>query len=383
MKTYDVIIIGAGSVGVPAAWAMARAGLQVLVVDKFASAGQGSNKSAIGGIRATHSDPAKIRLCLRSLEIISTWEETYGHNIEWTQGGYTFVAYRAEEEAVLKGLLETQQRYGLNIHWYERDALLEIVPDLTPEGLLGGTYSPGDGHCSPLLLGHALYDEARRAGAEFHFRESVTGITVQAGRVRGVTTDRGHYAAPVVLNAAGAWAGQIGQLVGLTHPVVPESHEAGITEPVQPFLAPLVVDIRPAPGSKNYYFFQLRTGQVVFCITPEPNIPGFDRRETGHFLPQVSRRMVGLMPRLARLRVRRTWRGLYPMTPDGSPLVGRAREPEGYLMAIGMCGQGLMLGPGLGELLARVVTGELGPEDQETLNELSPYRAFAGEEALK
>ncbi len=383
MKPYDVIVIGAGSVGVPAAWAMARAGLNVLVVDKFASAGQGSNKSAIGGIRATHSDPAKIRLCLRSLEIISTWEETYGHNIEWTQGGYTFVAYREEEAAVLKGLLETQHRYGLDIHWHDKESLLEIVPDLTPEGLLGGTYSPGDGHCSPLLVGHALYDEARRAGVEFHFREPVTGITVHQGRVAGVTTTKGHYAAPVVLNAAGAWAAQVGQLVGLHHPIAPESHEAGITEAVQRFLDPLVVDIRPAPGSKNYYFFQLHTGQIVFCITPEPNIPGFDRRETSDFLPQVSRRMVDLMPRLARLRVRRTWRGLYPMTPDGSPLVGWAEELEGYLMAIGMCGQGLMLGPGLGELLARVVTDALTPADRETLAELSPYRAFAGEEALK
>ena len=91
-QSFDAIIIGAGSVGAPAAWAMASAGLSVLVLDRFASQGQGSNKAAIGGIRATHSDPAKIHLCQRTLEIISTWEETHGHNIEWKQGGYTCVA---------------------------------------------------------------------------------------------------------------------------------------------------------------------------------------------------------------------------------------------------------------------------------------------------
>ena len=94
---YDVIIIGAGSVGTPAAFFLAKTGLKVLVLDPYASVGQGSNKRAIGGIRATHSDPAKIRLCLRSLELFSTWQVTYGEDIEWYKGGYCFVAYREKE----------------------------------------------------------------------------------------------------------------------------------------------------------------------------------------------------------------------------------------------------------------------------------------------
>ncbi len=388
MAGYDVIIIGAGSVGTPAALAMARAGLQVLVLEQFPSQGQGSNKAAIGGIRATHSDPAKIRLCLRSLEIVRSWQETYGHNIEWTQGGYCFVAYREQEEQAFKQLLVRQKQYGLNIDWYDRDALLELVPALNPEGLIGGTFSPEDGHCSTLLLGHALYDEAKRAGAQFRFNERVLEILTQLGeaaprRVTGVRTDKGTYHAPIVLNAAGPWAREVGALLGFEHPVMPDSHEGGITEPVAHFLGPMVVDIRPAPGSANYYFFQLHSGQVVFCITPSPNIWGFDRRETSAFLPMVARRMVGLVPRLANIRVRRTWRGLYPMTPDGSPLVGWMREVEGYLVAIGMCGQGFMLGPGLGELLARMVTHTTTAEDEETLQILSPYREFKGAEVLK
>ena len=384
MTNYEVIIIGAGSVGVPAALGMAHAGVNVLVLDQFASQGQGSNKSAIGGIRATHSDPAKIRLCLRSLEIISTWQETYGHNVDWTTGGYTFVAYREQEERTLKGLLKVQHSYGLNIGWYDKDDFLKIVPDLNQNGLIGGTFSPEDGHCSTLLAGHAFYEEAKRAGATFHYHERVTGIVVENGRVKGVKTTKGEYGTKVVLNAAGPWARKIGALVGLDHPVNPDSHEGGITEPVAHFLGPMVVDIRPSPGSGNYYFFQLATGQVVFSITPQPPIPGFDRRETSVFLPQVARRMVALMPRLTNIRVRRTWRGLYPMSPDGSPLVGWSEEVKGYLMAIGMCGQGFMLGPGLGELLARMVTQEtLSSEDQETLQILSPYRRFRGQEALK
>lgn len=380
---YDVIIIGAGSIGTPTAFSLAQAGLKVLVLDGAHSVGQGSNKRAIGGIRATHSDPAKIQLCLRSLEIFSTWKETYGDDIEWDKCGYLFVAYRDREEKILKDLLVTQKSFNLNIDWYNAEDLRRIVPDLNPDGLIGGTFSPDDGSASSLLACHAFYTQAVRIGAEFHFNETVTAIVVENGRVKAVQTDKGIYAADVVINAAGAWANQIGKLTGLDLPVKPDSHESAITEAVARFLGPMVVDIRPAVGSSNYYFYQHLTGQIVFCITPSPNIWGYDTNETSEFLPMVSRRMIEIMPRLANIRVRRTWRGLYPMTPDGAPLVGWVKEIQGLLLAVGMCGQGFMLGPGIGELLARMVTGKTLPEDQIILQILDPYRQFSGQELLK
>jgi sarcosine oxidase subunit beta len=199
-----------------------------------------------------------------------------------------------------------------------------------------------------------------------------------------VTTDKGSYHAPIVINAAGAWAAQIGALLGLDHPVKPDSHEAGTTEPVEHFLDPLIVDIRPGPGSANIYFYQQRTGQFNLCLTPEPQILGYNCEETSEFLPIISKRILQVMPGMANLRVRRTWRGLYPMTPDGFPIIGWSHEIQGYLMSIGMCGQGFMLGPGVGELMARMVTqNELSTEDEMVLKQLSPYREFKGKEALK
>jgi sarcosine oxidase subunit beta len=382
-SAYDVIIVGAGSVGAPAALSMAEAGLRVLVVDQCPSVGQGSNKRAIGGLRATHSDPAKIRICLRSLDVFATWEERFGDKIEWRKGGYCFVAYRGEEERTLKELLVVQKRYGLNIDWLDARALLGVVPDLNPDGLVGGTFSPDDGHASPLLAVHAFYSRARKLGAAFLFGEKVTGFDIAGGRVRGVRTDKGAYAAAAVVNAAGPWGAELAALAGIDVPVRPDSHEGAVTEAVARFLEPMVVDIRPAAGSANYYFYQHDTGQVIFCITPNPSIWGMDVRETSSFLPMVARRMVGLIPRLKNLRVRRTWRGLYPMTPDGFPIVGWTRELEGYMLAVGMCGQGFMLGPGLGELMARMVLGRTTEEDRETLAYLRPYREFKGQEKLK
>ncbi len=113
--TYDVIIAGAGSVGVPTAMALAEIGVKPLVIDMHASPGQGENKHAIGGIRATHSDPAKILTCRRSLEIFSTWQKQHGDDIEWLKGGYVFPVYRPEDEKLLKGLMPVQKKFGLNI----------------------------------------------------------------------------------------------------------------------------------------------------------------------------------------------------------------------------------------------------------------------------
>jgi sarcosine oxidase subunit beta len=382
-KSFDVIIVGAGSVGTPTALFLAKEGIRTLVIDQFPSAGQGSNKHAIGGLRATHSDPAKIRICLRSLEIFDTWKELHGDNIEWQKGGYMFAAYGESEERTLKELLVAQKNFGLNIDWLDKQELLGVAPDLNPDGLIGGTFSPDDGHASPLLAGHAFFSEARRAGAEFHFNEKVTGLIVEGGSVRGLKTDRAEYGAEVVINAAGAWAAEIAKQAGIDLPVRPDSHEGAVTEPVAHFLNPMIVDIHPTDASANYYFYQHATGQVIFCITPNPSIWGFDTRETSSFLPLVASRMVTIMPRLKNLRVRRTWRGLYPMTPDGAPLVGWAGEVKGLLLAAGMCGQGFMIGPGLGEMLVHLIKGDLRARDREILKFLSPCRHFQGMEKLK
>jgi sarcosine oxidase subunit beta len=381
--TFDVVIVGAGSVGMPTACFLAEQGVRPLVIDQFASPGQGSNKAAIGGIRATHSSPAKIRLCLDSLEVFSTWEQERGDIIEWAQGGYAFVAYREQEARALKDLLKIQQGAGLNIRWLERAEMLDLVPALKADDLLGGTYSPEDGSASPMLSSHAFYRRAVELGVQFRFQERVTGVMRRRGMVVGIRTDKGGYATETVINAGGAWAKSVANMSGLDVPVVPDSHEAGITEPVAPFLSPMVVDIRPAEGSVNYYFYQHRPGGVVFCITPDPPIVGTDRRETSAYLPMIARRMVGLMPRLANIKVRRTWRGLYPMTPDGSPIVGRSKELEGFIHAVGMCGQGFMLGPGVAKLLTRMLTDCETDADAVTLRELTPYRAFGGTEMLK
>ena len=382
-ENYDVIIIGAGSVGVPAAMALAGEKLSVLVIDELPSPGQGNNKKAIGGIRATHSDFGKIQVCLRSIEIFAGWHEQHGDDLGWLSNGYSYPAYTASDEAKLKALLEIQLSFGLNIRWLSPQEYLELVPGLNPDGLRGATYSPGDGSASPLLAMNAFYFKSLAFGARYRFGEQVTGIRHAIGQMTGVVTDRGEYGCRTLINAAGNEARRVAELAGTSFPVAPDNHEAAITEPVQRFFGPMIVDMRQGEDSLNYYFYQNNEGQVVFCITPHPSIWGVDNASTSVFFPQVARRMVSLYPRLANLKVRRSWRGQYPMTPDGFPIVGRTRDLPDFIQAIGMCGQGFMLGPGLGELLARMVTGALSESDHQILKSFDPYRDFSGTEAFK
>jgi sarcosine oxidase subunit beta len=221
------------------------------------------------------------------------------------------------------------------------------------------------------------------AGAVFHFNEAVTAFTKRGDRLTGVVTDRGRYSAATIINAAGGWARPVSQLAGVDIPVEPDSHEAAITEPVQRLFHPMVVDMRARPGSTNFYFYQHPTGKIIFCMTPDPPILGTHTIASSDFLPRASRRLLELMPVLQHIRVRRVWRGTYPMTPDGSPILGEVPGLEGYLLAAGMCGQGFMFGPGVGQLLTALVLNHLDNQDKIILEKLSYSRSFDSVEVLK
>ena len=380
--TYDLVIAGAGSVGVPLSYYCAKKGLKVAVVDRESSWGRGQNRAAIGGIRASHSDPAKMRICRESLDIASRFEDEQGIDIEWRQGGYLYAVYDEEHEASLKELLAVQKGVGLDIDWISPARVAELCPGIAMNDLRGGTFSPDDGYASPLMTSTAFHKLAMGAGVDFFFGEEIRGFDMDGKRITALRTDKGVYAAGIFVDAAGAYGADVAAMAGVSIPVRPDCHEAGVTEPVERFMEPMLVDIRSDSESANYYFYQAATGQIVFCITPKPSIWGIDKSSTSTFLPLCVRRMIEIYPRLATLKVRRTWRGMYPMTPDGQPIIGYAREAENLLLAVGMCGQGFMLGIGLGRVLSSVLA-EGSKEYGFIFDQLSPYRRFEGMEMLE
>jgi len=382
MKTFDIIIIGAGSIGVPLSFYLAKKGLKVCVLEKLPSEGRGQNRAAIGGIRATHSDPAKIKICQISIDLLKRMKQEYGKEVDWISGGYLFPVYDEKTEKALKRLLVKQKEFNLNIDWIGAEETDKLVPGINKENLIGSTFSPEDGSASPLKVTGAYLSLAKAKGVEFYFNEEVISFEIKKGKINSVKTAKDEYSANTFINAAGADAKDIGELAGIDIPVIPDCHEAGISEPVQPFFKPMVVDIRPDEQSANYYFYQNKEGQVVFCITPRPPILGKDTDNTSVFLPLVIKRILNLYPRLRNLRIRRTWRGLYPMTPDGFPIVGFTNEIENFFLTVGMCGQGFMLGPGLGLIVSEIIA-ENSTNYNFITEQLSLYRNFSGTEMLK
>lgn len=358
MNSYDVVIAGSGSIGVPLAWQLAIRGLKVAVLDQEPSWGRGQNRAAIGGVRATHSDPAKIRICLESLKIFSGMKAEHGIDIEWRKGGYLYVAYDGERRESFMTLLKTQKQAGLDIDWIGPGDVSRLAPGINPDGLLGGTFSPGDGFASPLMSNTAFHKLALDAGVTFVYGARIDGVTMNGDQVESLSAGGRDWSAGLFVNAAGAEAADLASLAGVDLPVHPDCHEAGVTEPMERFMEPMIVDIRSDSESSNYYFYQAGTGQIIFCITPRPQLWGRDKGSTSAFLPLCVRRMLELYPRLRNLRVRRTWRGMYPMTPDGLPIVGYPEKAKNFLHVTGMCGQGFMMGPGLGKIVAEsVVSG--------------------------
>ena len=382
----DIVVIGAGAVGLPIAYYLAQEGMRVTMVDKEPAPAQGSFKAAIGGVRATHSEPPKIAICQDSLSIFSTWQEKTGTDIGWKNGGYCFPAYRPQEEALLKSMLTVQHEHNLRIDWLDADGIKKVVPGINGNGLLGGTLSIDDGQASPLLFASSLTEECKELGVEFRLGEQATRIVTRDDRVAGVETDKGVIGTENAVIAAGSRASQIAATANLQVPVSPDSHEAGVSMPMEHFLNPLIVDLRPGPEGKtaNFYFGQTKDGSVIFCYTPSPLIPGEDRRCTSQFLPVITNRLLQMIPRFKNLVIRRLWRGVYPSTPDGSPILGQAPNVSGLYLAVGMCGQGFMMGPGIGRNLAHYVATGKTYIEAKLFESLSPQRNFyARKEVLK
>lgn len=375
MKNYDAVIIGAGSIGLACAWALSEKKLKVLVLEKKHSFGQGQNKAAIGGIRATHSQPSKITLCMESIKIFSSWQENYGDNIDWVRGGYLYPAYSAHTENTLKGLLQIQHENRLDISWIEPDEIKSLVPHLQSHHLRGGTFSPRDGRLSPLLAAQALYRQSRKQNAEFRFNEQVLRIEGE-----NVITDKGTYGAKAVVLSTGASDSR--DLLGIELNILKERHEAAITEPVGKFFDAMVVDIEERENAGSFYFYQNKEGQIIFCLSPEPPVIASTNDCSSSFLTSAARRLLRLLPNLANLKVRRSWCGFYPMTPDGVPFMDKLPDKEIYI-AMGMCGQGLMLGPGIALNIAEMITDGKPLLEKNLMKELKICRSYRSEEALK
>jgi sarcosine oxidase subunit beta len=215
------------------------------------------------------------------------------------------------------------------------------------------------------------------AGGEILLGSRVVRIDTSDSKIRSVATADGEqFSAPVVVNAAGPFAKEVGQMVDIEIPCEPERHEALVTERCERLFDPMIVDYRP----DGCYFNQtISTNQLIGCYTPDPRIEGTRVDSTLEFIGEMPRRMMRLLPPLQDVKVIRQWSGSYTMTPDGSPIVG-STPLDGLYLAVGMSGHGFMLGPALGKLLAEVI---VAGKPSIPIDELAWGRDFHATESFK
>ncbi|MDI6839579.1 MAG: FAD-dependent oxidoreductase [bacterium] len=376
MKVYDSIIIGGGIFGCATGYELAKLGYKVLLIEKEYLA-SGSTGRCIGGIRQQFSTPGTIRAAMESVRIFNQIEDEFGIAVDWHQGGYLFLAHSDfEKESYLK-LIKIQKKLGLDVEFISAEDVLKIAPQLEVSDLTGGAYCPSDGQANPFLVVKGYAAGIKRLGGEILPYTEVTKINTKDRRVTSVCTHKGDkYSAPVIINAAGAWAKEVGKLVGVALLLEPERHEAIVTEEI-PFrlFEPMIVDYRP-----SCYFQQLwATGQIIGCYTPESPVKGIMRDSSFEFTYEFPKRILRLMPKLAELKVIRQWAGWYTMTPDGNPIIGET-EVKGFWILGGCCGHGFMLAPALGKCMAELI---VKGTTYIPIDEFSITREFKIEEILR
>jgi sarcosine oxidase, subunit beta len=372
-SSYRTAVVGAGIVGLFTAYHLARAGAgPVLVVDRgFLSVG-GSGRNG-GGVRQQWETRSTIRLAREAVRAYRRFGVDFGYNPWFRQGGYLFLAEDAGELARLRRVHEAVRAEGLPSRLLGPEEVADRVPGIARGAAVGGAYLGSDGTLYPFPAVWGVYDAARRLGVEVVLGAEATGVAVQDGRVTGLTTSVGSVACEAVVNAAGGWSGEFSRRCGLPVSNVASRHEILATEPVKPFLDPMVVR-----ASDGLYFSQTMRGEIVGGLTV-PHPPGTARGvpSSPRFLASMARALVDLIPRLGGLGVLRSWTGFYDDTPDGLPVIGVDPRLPGFVHANGFGGHGFMLAPAASRRVAATVLGE--PTDLDPA-EFAPGR-FLGRSA--
>jgi sarcosine oxidase subunit beta len=363
----EVVIIGAGIIGLAVAYELAKRGQKdIVVIDRGYLAGGASGRNG-GGVRMQWSNESNIRIMQDSIARCQSFAREHGINVWFRQGGYLFLARTEKERARLEKNVALQNRCGVPTRMLTPGEARAIVPELEVRELQGACYNPEDGIVFPWPFVWGYAESAQRLGARIHTRVRVTGFGRSGRRIEAVETEQGTLRAGHVVLAAGAWSPELARLAGVSLPNHPQRHEILSTEPLKPFLKPMVSAI-----GDGLYASQSMRGEIVCGITvPEPPMGTVEATlgSSMEFLHRLGGSITRLLPILGKVKVLRAWAGPYDETPDGNPILGPASIPgaevEGLELCCGFGGHGFMMAPAMGVLLAeRLASGK----DHELFN---------------
>ena len=372
--TAEIAIVGGGVVGLAIAYHLARRGLDDVVVLERGYLAEGASGRNGGGVRQQWSTEINIRLMQESVELCRRFAVDLGVNVWFRQGGYLFIARSAREVARLEKNIALQNRCGVATRMLEPRDARDLVPELDLAGVVGAAYNPTDGILFPwpFLWGYAR--QAAAHGVRIFTQTAVTGLAPAAGGGYELETPRGRIRARRVVNACGAWSPQLAKLVGVDVPTYPIRHEICSSEPLKPFLRPMVSEL-----ASGLYCSQSMRGEIVGGVTLPGHGSTYAMGSTLEFLATYARRLVRLMPILGDIKILRQWAGPYDQSPDGNPILGAAPGHPDFFLACGFVGHGFMMAPVIGKLYGEWLTGQPAHEvfERYTLARFAPGAASA------
>jgi len=349
--TVEVVIIGGGVMGASTAYHLAARGQKnVLLLEKEEFFGQGATGRCAGGVRYQFSTEINVRLSLESLLMLERFKDEVGQEINYRKCGYLFALTRPEDVEYFRRNVELQHQLGVQTEWLTGDETRLRVPLMRFEDALAGTFNPKDGLVDPNSVVMGYIGAAQRMGIEALNNVEAVGLKIAGGKVKGVETNEGFVAAPVVVNAAGPWAALIGRMAGVNIPLAPLRRQMLTTTPLPELPAdfPFVIDF-----AQSLYFHREGDGLLTGMSNPNEK-PGFDQNVDEDFELVNLEAATARMPLLEKAGLVSHWAGLYEVTPDAHPIFG-STPVEGFYLVGGFSGHGFMHGPISGKLMAEYI----------------------------
>ncbi len=381
-NTADVIIIGAGIQGASLAFHLAQRGVKATVLEKQFIAAQATGRSS-GLVRMHYDLELESMLAWLSFQTFRDWERQVGGDCGFTRTGFLkIVAPKFEEQ--LRANVVMQQRIGIDTTVVTAEEVARMAPYLVTEDFTIAAYEPESGYADPSASTMALMQAARQKGASLVQDCRVTGILVKGGKVRGVKSSQGDLFAPVVVNAAGAWAAQVGRMAGLEMPVRVWRHDTiFIRHPAELGSTHLTV----IDDAKSMYF-RPETGGLTLLGLEDGNPVGESPAEFADsvapdFVDRAVDRICQRIPLMEQGSLHSTHGGIDGITPDQRAILGQA-GPDGFYLDCGFSGTGFKIGPAVGLCMAELIvdgraqTVDIAPF---ALNRFAEGKELVGEHA--
>lgn len=350
IKKAEVVIIGGGVIGCSIAYNLAKLGCKDVVLFEKNSLSSGATGRCGAGIRQQFGTKMNCILARESIKIFENLSQELDYDIELSQGGYLILAYTEREVNQFKKNVALERSLDIDARFISVDDAKEIVPPLNTEGILAATFCPTDGHANPFKTNFAYAEAAQRLGAKIYTFTWVKEIKTKNNQVISVITDKEEILTPVVVNAAGGYSGEVGEMAGVDLPVYSQRHQILVTEPLDPLFRPMLMSF-----SRNFYCQQTPHGSILMGCG-DPNEPkGYDIGTSWQFAREIAQKMTTIVPLLKEVSMIRQWAGLYNMSPDAQPILGEHPQVEGFYMAIGFSGHGFMLAPITSKLIAELI----------------------------